>query len=69
MCERHACERNEAYHQSKNCHSFTFHSDPPKSDLQILAINLPENLQRVTDNMTNWKWKQLQINLDSANKE
>src|SRR6266550_356623 len=69
MCKRHTCERHKSYNHGKRCHSLTLHSNPPTFDLQILPINLPENLQGVTYNMTNWKWKKLQINLDSAEKE
>jgi hypothetical protein len=38
--------------------------DPPTVDLPVLASNLPENSQGVTDNMTNGKRKKFRDNLD-----
>jgi len=40
--------------------------DPPTVDLQMLAVNLPENSQGVTDNMTNGKRKKFRDNLEIA---
>jgi hypothetical protein len=40
--------------------------DPPTVDLQMLALNLPENSQGVTDNMTNRKRKKFRDNPDIA---
>jgi hypothetical protein len=40
--------------------------DPPTVDLQMLTLNLPENSQGVTDNMTNGKRKKFRDNPDIA---
>jgi hypothetical protein len=40
--------------------------DPPTVDLQVLASNLPENSQGVTDNKTNGGRKKFRDNLDIA---
>jgi len=40
--------------------------DPPTVDLQMLTLNLPENSQGVTDNMTNGKRKKFRENPDIA---
>jgi hypothetical protein len=40
--------------------------DPPTVDLQMLTLNLPENSQGVTDNMTNGKRKKFRDNQDIA---
>jgi len=43
--------------------------DPPTVDLQMLALNLPENSQGVTDNMTNGKRKKFRDNPDIASND
>jgi hypothetical protein len=40
--------------------------DPPTLDLQVLALNLPENSESVTDNMTNGKREKFRDNPDIA---
>jgi hypothetical protein len=40
--------------------------DPPTVDLQMLTLNLPENSQGVTDNMTNGKREKFRDNPDIA---
>jgi hypothetical protein len=67
VCVRHAGQRHKAHKQGKKSHTLVLQAEPPKCNLQILTINLPENSPSVTDNMTNWKRKKLQesIRLDT----